>query len=48
MENAGWVGVEIVRARVPFLLLIARFARTGRMSLLAPFGGPDFRPGIIC
>jgi hypothetical protein len=42
MENAGWLGVEIVRARVPFLRLIARLAPTGRMTLLAPFSGPDF------
>jgi hypothetical protein len=46
MENAGCGGVEIVRTRVPFRRLIPRFVRTGRMSLSAPFGGPDFRPWI--
>jgi hypothetical protein len=37
LENAGWVGVEIVRTRVPFRRLIPRFVRAGRMSLSAPW-----------
>ncbi len=52
MENAGCVGVEVVRAPVPLRDLppadsfgtTARAARTERMSLSAPFGGSDFSP----